>query len=523
MIWADDDTPGRQAAADAARALDGVASTIRVVDMPGKETKKDAADFPNDAIRQMVADAKPWTMTAEATAQVATSAPHTTDTLKYPEYFQIADWYSREYLKGTFRFVTEAQTWWHYDGLRWTPLPTDDRRLMDHITINRIQLAARLEREVSRALAEVLADPKAYRAQKYQDSDLWAAFRNILAGKEPTPEDYLLGTPTGIVDLRSGRLIPHAPEHNIRAITTGRYLPDDGVAHLQALQSRFSRVLSEEALRELLRLVGLAMTHRAQSYRAVVMLIGPSGSGKGGAVNVVAIALGEYAHGVDAAWLQNKGHNTDIDSTTATILERQPVVLAVDEIGGDTKIGVSRFLTATGNAPITARHPHSKPLHGRPVFQLWTTAVEPPEFPVGAGLRRRLAVLPTLRELAAGEIDVDGGEDPALMDAIITLGAREAQLVYQPGYEAPAGDAAARANVLRNMDEVADWLEALSIEWNNHPVAEVLEAAREQLEMPDLSSTGLGRKIGLSTRWEKAKLNGTRVMRLKAQEQERLI
>ena len=57
VIWADDDREGRDAASAAARALQGIAASIRAVDMPGEESHADAADFPGEMRRAMVAAA----------------------------------------------------------------------------------------------------------------------------------------------------------------------------------------------------------------------------------------------------------------------------------------------------------------------------------------------------------------------------------------------------------------------------------------------------------------------------------
>ena len=61
IYWADDDEAGRDAAAAVYAALEGIASTLLFVSMPGGETTAGAADFPADMRRQMVQDAQPWT------------------------------------------------------------------------------------------------------------------------------------------------------------------------------------------------------------------------------------------------------------------------------------------------------------------------------------------------------------------------------------------------------------------------------------------------------------------------------
>ena len=61
IYWPDDDEPGREAAVAVYAALEGIASSLRFVDMPGGETTAGAADFPAEVRRRMVREAQPWT------------------------------------------------------------------------------------------------------------------------------------------------------------------------------------------------------------------------------------------------------------------------------------------------------------------------------------------------------------------------------------------------------------------------------------------------------------------------------
>ena len=137
-----------------------------------------------------------------------------------------------------------------------------------------------------------------------------------------------------------------APEYSIRALTTGDF-STDVAAHKRALAARFAKVFDDENLANYIRLAALSLTGKAQSYRAIVMVVGASGSGKGGAVNVVLRAFGGRAMGVGAEWLAQRDR-TEIDAFAADVLERQPAILVVDEVGGDTAVGVSRLLQFDG-------------------------------------------------------------------------------------------------------------------------------------------------------------------------------
>ena len=427
--------------------------------------------------------------------------------------YQVAEWYAVR-LAGTFRFVLESGTWWHYHDHYWTPLTSDDLRLLDGLTNDRYLLAYQLQEEGRDELAEVLGNSKEFERQKSPKSDLWAGFRHILAGDEPRPELHHLGVPGGVVDLRDGKLYPHGPAFNIRGVTAGDYRPGDP-AHLEVFHARFWRVFAPDVQRDYLRLAGLALTGRAQSFRSVVLVLGPSGSGKGGAISTLAAAMGQRSMEVGLDWLGAQ-HRNDIDAVGCEIVEKMPAALTFDEIGGDTKIGISRFLSLTGDRQrFQARRPHGRLIAGPIMAQLWAAAVEVPLFPRNTGINRRLALLPTLRSFEPDEIAATGGSDQELLDAIVTRAVAEAQLVYAAGYEAPEGDHGRKAEALDQMDPLASWLEELPEDAAGRATADLLEEARADLEWPDLKAAALGRKINTSERWDKARARSGELTRLR--------
>ena len=287
----------------------------------------------------------------------------------------------------------------------------------------------------------------------------------------------------------------------ITLLTAGAFRPDDLDPHYAALQSRLDRVFDRPGQDAFIRLIGLALTGKAQSYTSIVMIRGKSGSGKGDACNLVLRALNEMAMGVGAEWIAQQ-QRTEIDAIGAELLERQPVVLNIDEIGGDTRIGFSRLNTLTGNAEKAFRRPHGALIKGRLRCQVWTTCVDVPELPRGKGIDRRLAVLPTSRQLEDRERDEDGGSDPALLDAVVTLACRQAQDVYAQGYTPPEGNPHAKADALADMDRVADWLESQD-DLDGMAVNEARKRALADLEIDDrdLSATAFGSSLASSTRW----------------------
>ena len=174
----------------------------------------------------------------------------------------------------------------------------------------------------------------------------------------------------------------------------------------------------------------------AQTHRATVLIVGPPGSGKGGAANTVVRDLGDRAMGVPSAWVERRG-STEIDSTTAEALESQPAVVAIGELGSSSSLTHQRVL-GPHRQRTTERQEAPRPQHLRDV---------------------------------------------------------PARYVYGRGYRPPEGDAATREEVLRDMDPLTAWIEDLPDTFHGTAMSEVLTRAREDLGMEKLSSTKLGKSV----------------------------
>lgn len=420
-----------------------------------------------------------------------------------PPWVALGHWFAERVAKHYIYYASpRASALWHYADHVWRVLPTTDHSLTDAFTSARYRLAKDLLDEGCRHLAEAVVRDKDWTANRARASDFWAGLRRGLRGPDPRPALHLLGTPDGVVDLKTGLLLPHDSSLGIRALTAGRYLPEQEAAHWRILENRLGRVFSSEVLKDFVKLAGLALTGLAQSHRAIVLVVGQSGSGKGGAVNTLIRAFGDRGIGVTVEWLERRGMS-DIDAVTTDILERQPAAIAVGELGSDSSLVHKRVLSFTGNESINARRPHGSNLYGTLQAQLWSTAVKIPSFPRGTGIERRLAVLPSGTPLGAAEKDEEGGWSQELFDAVVTLACLTAADVYRPGYVAPAGPDEARSDVLSEMDPLATWLEDLPEEWHGQRMAAVLEKAKVELADPNVSATALGERVTVSARWSK--------------------
>ena len=392
-------------------------------------------------------------------------------------------------------FLYAKSGWWGYnaDGY-WEhqlKVPLD---LIDWVNWRRYAFADALASDGDTTAAEILAaDDTAFAGSMSEKGGLMAALRTKLLAPEPAGPTHLLCTPGGTLNLRNGELMPHSPWHYNRAITRGVYLPEaDSIAQRQVLDDHLGKVLTTPGLDAFIQLVSLGLTGRAQSHRGIVLVLGTSGSGKGGLVSLVCGCVGSYGYPLTASYLSTDQHR-DIDSVMATMLANQVRFGAAHEVA-KSALAQGKTLDVSGDGERSARQPHGLPLRGRLRFQLWLTSVDAPEFDTRGGIVRRLATLRTGKPL---EEVIDTDDWPSeIYDALLTLAGRAACEVYQRGYRAPEGEGKDRA--VADMDPVRTAVaEILDDSWEGRGLQELLELVKADL--PDTTATLLGRK--LPDRW----------------------
>ena len=416
-------------------------------------------------------------------------------------------WYAEHMLKETHVYHRAGKAWWIYDGDEkvWRAIDSDDPSIIDRATVDRYLIADAMLRDGHVDLAQALANEKVWEKNRGYRTDFMAALRTSLAGSPPAAEGHMVGTPDCVVNLRTGAELSHDPNLGIRSLTVGRFCPEDAGPLRDLLRNHFALVFAPDTLDQYVRLVALGMTGRAPARgSSIVMLVGGSGKGKGGGLNLVAAAMGSLAESADAKWLENHGGAVDIDSTMASILEHRARFLGVDEIGGDTKLSESRVQRLSGNARLSARKPYGPRITGKVEAQLWATCVSVPRLTVGEGMGRRLAVLPVLGHMTEQDQDDDACEAQPLMDAIVTLAALEAAAVYVRPYQRPRGGERAVKETLAKMDPLAAWLESLPDSWHYTLMSRVLQEAQQQAD-PDATDTSLGTRVNSSDRWYSAR------------------
>jgi P4 family phage/plasmid primase-like protien len=286
---------------------------------------------------------------------------------------------------GELLFDHHAGRWFRFDGNVWRREET--------------KLAHHYARRLSTTFAKT--DPKAKalkQVRTWEAIERGARFvREFACTSEDWNRDHwLLGTPGGTVDLRSGRLQPGRPEDRISRLTAVAPIPLDTFNPSRDCPlwlAFLDEALGNDAaaVRFLQQWGGYSLTGDTRE-QVLLFVYGPGGSGKGTAINTIGDVLNEYAV------------NIAMETLTAAKHDRHPTEIArlhgsrmarASETEKGRAWAENRIKTLTGQDKVTARFMRQNDFEFMPQFKLTIFGNNRPSLKdVDVAIRRRFMVLP---------------------------------------------------------------------------------------------------------------------------------
>lgn len=256
------------------------------------------------------------------------------------------------------RFSSAHGVWVHWNGVRWVPQPGKGG----------------IERELAKQTARALPteefdnqgkpDQSASNAlaahKKYSLSR--QGINNMLSMANSLPQlrvdddrfdnhPWELNTPGGILDLRTGQLLPHDPTK--LHVKIAGVAPDFEADRTLWENFLHTSVPDPEVRRYLKRLVGLTLIGEVREH-LIVFITGRSGRGKSTFVESIMTAMGDYAAVVpDGILLETKG--SDDEETKAVVLKGTRLAL-IDEVKATDRLNEKRVKKFSGGNTLSARH-----------------------------------------------------------------------------------------------------------------------------------------------------------------------
>jgi len=405
IILVDNDDAGRKTAGHVARKIAPVASSVRLLELPGLPEKGDVSDW-------LDAGGKPghlWDLAAAA-PEYRAPVPDAPDA-RAIDHQPLTDQGNAERLIArhgeNLRYVHAWQTWLIWDGMRWQPDQTGGAMRLAVETIREPTNVASAERSPDMPSARRTALVKhAERSENRQRLQAMLMLAQDLPGVGIVPDqldrgEWLLNVATGTVDLRTRTLAPHRREDYITRIAEYKGRPLRWVPDLDPDMPLFwaflNRVQPDPAVRHFLRrALGYSITGSTRERRLFVCH-GVGRNGKTTLLELVRDVIGAgYSQVLPSDILMARKVQPNAGSASpdlASLHGARFVLCAETDHGGRLNEGRVKWLT--GDDTIQARRLFEAPFTFTPSHTVWLTTNHRPQVRDGGeALWDRLILIP---------------------------------------------------------------------------------------------------------------------------------
>lgn len=380
-------------------------------------------------------------------------APEYDDSCLPPSYSQIAlaaDWTST--VGEDWRYTAAWNAWFHWDKARWR---IDEKRRVNHEAKKRVVYSCSIatESELPDSHRRSICSREFINAMlSLASSDPYHA----MGPKEWDADTYLLGTPGGTVDLRTGIMYPARRADNITRRT--RVAPEEGDTPVFDMAINRATEGNEDLLRHYQKWFGYLLTGDTKE-EAFLFIYGPGGSGKSKIINAIKEILGDYAATADMdAFIDHK--NPQHTENLARLQNVRMVCATETEEG--SRWNESLIKKLTGRETITARFMAKNSFEYEPKFKIIFNGNHKPGLKsVGFEMQRRIHLMQFPASIPKEEQILDlpqqlQAEYPAILHKMIGWCLRW----QKEGLRKPKAVEASTQEYLDSEDTLGKWIDA---------------------------------------------------------------
>ena len=325
------------------------------------------------------------------------------------------------------------------------------------------------------------------------------------AGDEWDLDPWLLGTPSGVVDLKTGACRPGRPRDRITFQTKARFV---AAAPCPRWDAFIHEIFDghQELIDFIQRAVGYSLTG-ITTEQVLFLCYGTGANGKGTFANTLKYVLGDYAWNMPFATMELHDRAA-IPNDIAALVNRRFVIAS--ETNDGTRLNEARVKALTGCDPMTARFLHSEFFEFEPVAKFWLAVNHRPIVRDDSyGFWRRIRLIPFTKQFP---VDTTlAMQLQAEAPGILAWAVRGALDWQQHGLTAPAIVLEATKEYEEDSDPLRAFLDEAcdldtSAEANATDLYKHYKRWADRRELPEkerLSQTLFGRKLG--ERFEKVK------------------
>lgn len=300
----------------------------------------------------------------------------------YTDAWLAGDFVARH--KNEFRYCDETRKWLRWDGVRWVPGSLQEAQ----------NAMAVLAREASHRAAKSEHRKWALSLRAVQNGTSYAAFSPDLQVKlaELDSNPWILNTPGGVVDLRTGDILPPDPALLCtRSTAVAPVRSKDGPPPKWKAFLRDATGGDKALVAYLQRLAGYALTGLT-TEQSFVFIWGPGGNGKGVFLNTLVRLYGEYAAVAPmGTFVSSYGdrHPTEIAGLAGARM------VTAQETEEGRSWDEAKVKSITGGDPISARFMRGDFFVFQPTFKLIFAGNHRPHTKnLDPAMRRRLHLVP---------------------------------------------------------------------------------------------------------------------------------
>lgn len=275
--------------------------------------------------------------------------------------------------QGGFLHVTAEKKWYRFDGNRWLRCSVGEevdaaksiaQQVFEEAVVrykedasdknkSLMSQAANVHRHAGR-LAAMLSLAAAEPRMSVPDASVFDA------------DPMLLGVRNGVLDLRSGKLIPATPEQLIRKQAAVAFDPGAKCPRFKALIRRILPSTEKAAFAK--RIIGYALTGDVGEEK-LLFACGSGANGKSVLVNILSWLLGDYSVSVGTELLARSKHSSEADRYKASLAGARLALL--NEVGEDDVWDDQRVKELTSREKIPARMLYGEPFSFSPTHKLF--------------------------------------------------------------------------------------------------------------------------------------------------------
>lgn len=224
--------------------------------------------------------------------------------------------------------------------------------------------------------------------------------REVLEGRitDFDNDGYLINVQNGIIDLKTGELLPHDRGRMCSKVCRAEYLPAL-VGRPSLWTKTIEAIIPDEAERQYLQKWAGYMLIGSAPEEKLLFLYGEGGSGKGTFANTLGYMMGDYADTVDIEIFlasRNDGHAGGAAASPEIAKLAGVRVAMAAESGIGRKMNDAKVKNMTGRDDITARFLYGQPFTFSPAvkFVLQSNYLPAVHDSTDTGIRRRLVIAP---------------------------------------------------------------------------------------------------------------------------------